>query len=122
MFKVNNEDTRKMPMILLLTLHMYDKVTEMNNKNIGTEQNGNRQVLLAILESTQFLGKMYHYFIFNIMNYAATSCLLLWIAVLKDLKMILVKLLIDLMAFNIPRPTYRKHYYRWWYIKWEKAT
>ena len=66
-----------MPMILLLTLHMYDKVSEMHNKNIGTKQNGNRQVLSAILENTQFLGRMYHYFIFNIMNYTATSCLLL---------------------------------------------
>ena len=61
------------------------------------------EVLLAVLENSRFLGKMFHYFfIFNIMNCAVVLYLLLGIAVLKDLKMILANLLIDLMAFNIP--------------------
>ena len=89
----------------------------MHNKNIGTGENGNGQVLLAILQNILFLDKIFQYFFtFNIKNYTLTFCFLIGIAVLQDWKMILVKLLIHLMAFNIPTES------RWWYtMQSEKA-
>ena len=56
----------------------------MHNKNIGTEQNGNRQVLLALSKNIRFLGKTFQYFFIlnNIMSSTVILCLLLGMAVL----------------------------------------
>ena len=57
----------------------------MHNNNIGTGENGNGQVLLAILQNILFLDKIFQYFFtFNIKNYTLTFCFLIGIAVLQD--------------------------------------
>ena len=40
----------------------YGKVPEIHNKNIGTGENGNRQLLSAILQNIWFLDKIFQYF------------------------------------------------------------
>ena len=63
--KYQHNQSHKTAVLRQFTLpwNKHSKVLEMHNKSIGTERNGKRQVLLAILENIRFLDKMFQYFL-----------------------------------------------------------